>query len=127
MLHAEPREDDRRHFGMDHDKGPTLVYTVRDRGFLTVFFNLTASPRLGAFFYLVMDIIITGALQNLTPRHRCAGLGSVDGYRARRSGLNCIRAMKMAIRSPLNVVLGPQSAWRWCFCSSGFPSRASRQ
>ncbi|MCB2093565.1 MAG: amino acid permease, partial [Rhodobacteraceae bacterium] len=47
------------HFGMpgairDH----TLVYTVVIAGFLTVFFDLGRIASLGAFFYLVMDIII---------------------------------------------------------------------
>lgn len=47
------------HFGMpgairDH----TLVYTVVIAGFLTVFFDLSRIASLGAFFYLVMDIII---------------------------------------------------------------------
>ena len=47
------------HFGMpgairDH----TLVYTVVIAGFLTVFFDLSRIASLGAFFYLIMDIII---------------------------------------------------------------------
>ena len=47
------------HFGMpgairDH----TLIYTVVIAGFLTVFFDLSRIASLGAFFYLVMDIII---------------------------------------------------------------------
>lgn len=47
------------HFGMpgairDH----TLVYTVVIAGLLTVFFDLSRIASLGAFFYLVMDIII---------------------------------------------------------------------
>lgn len=47
------------HFGMpgairDH----TLVYTVVIAGFLTVFFDLSRIASLGAFFYLVMDVII---------------------------------------------------------------------
>lgn len=36
----------------------TLVYTVVIAGFLTVFFDLSRIASLGAFFYLVMDIII---------------------------------------------------------------------
>ena len=47
------------HFGMS---GPirehTLVYTVVVAGVLTVFFDLSRIASLGAFFYLVMDIII---------------------------------------------------------------------
>lgn len=47
------------HFGMpgtirDH----TLVYTVVIAGVLTVFFDLSRIASLGAFFYLVMDILI---------------------------------------------------------------------
>ena len=47
------------HFGMpgairDH----TLIYTVVIASFLTVFFDLSRIASLGAFFYLVMDIII---------------------------------------------------------------------
>jgi amino acid transporter len=47
------------HFGMpgvirDH----TLVYTVVIAAFLTVFFDLARIASLGAFFYLVMDMII---------------------------------------------------------------------
>ena len=47
------------HFGMS---GPirehTLVYTVVIAGLLTVFFDLSRIASLGAFFYLVMDILI---------------------------------------------------------------------
>ncbi len=55
------------HFGMS---GPirehTLVYTVVLAGFLTVFFDLSRIASLGAFFYLVMDIIIHwGVYRNL--------------------------------------------------------------
>ena len=55
------------HFGMpgairDH----TLVYTVVIAALLTVFFDLSRIASLGAFFYLVMDIIIHwGVLRNL--------------------------------------------------------------
>lgn len=56
-----------RHFGMP---GPirehTLVYTVVIAGTLTVFFDLSRIASLGAFFYLVMDILIHwGVLRNL--------------------------------------------------------------
>lgn len=48
-----------RHFGMP---GPiqnhTLVYTVVVAAFLTVFFDLGRIASLGAFFYLMMDILI---------------------------------------------------------------------
>lgn len=47
------------HFGMS---GPirehTLVYTVVTAGVLTIFFDLSRIASLGAFFYLVMDILI---------------------------------------------------------------------
>ncbi len=47
------------HFGMS---GPirehTLVYTVVIAGILTVFFDLSRIASLGAFFYLVMDILV---------------------------------------------------------------------
>lgn len=47
------------HFGMPGAiKDHTLVYTVVIAGFLTVFFDLSRIASLGAFFYLVMDIII---------------------------------------------------------------------
>ncbi|MFN3225811.1 MAG: APC family permease [Hyphomicrobiales bacterium] len=47
------------HFGMPGAiKDHTLVYTVVIAGFLTVFFDLSRIAALGAFFYLVMDIII---------------------------------------------------------------------
>ena len=47
------------HFGMPGTiKDHTLVYTVVIAGFLTVFFDLSRIASLGAFFYLVMDIII---------------------------------------------------------------------
>lgn len=39
-------------------KDQTLVYTVVIVGFLTVFFDLSRIASLGAFFYLVMDMII---------------------------------------------------------------------
>lgn len=48
-----------RHFGMPGGvKDHTLIYTVVIAGFLTVFFDLSRIASLGAFFYLVMDIII---------------------------------------------------------------------
>jgi amino acid transporter len=47
------------HFGMPGTiKDHTLVYTVVIAGFLTVFFDLGRIASLGAFFYLVMDMII---------------------------------------------------------------------
>ena len=55
------------HFGMPGGvKDHTLVYTVVIAGFLTVFFDLSRIASLGAFFYLVMDIIIhMGVYRNL--------------------------------------------------------------
>ena len=47
------------HFGMPGTiKDHTLVYTVVIAGALTVFFDLSRIASLGAFFYLVMDMII---------------------------------------------------------------------
>ncbi|QCO56544.1 APC family permease [Pseudorhodobacter turbinis] len=56
-----------RHFGMPGGvKDHTLIYTVVIAGFLTVFFDLSRIASLGAFFYLVMDIIIhVGVYRNL--------------------------------------------------------------
>ena len=65
------------HFGMkgairDH----TLIYTVVIAGFLTVFFDLSRIASLGAFFYLVMDIIIHwGVFRHL--RHEIGAAGAV--------------------------------------------------
>ncbi|MCF3595032.1 APC family permease [Rhodobacteraceae bacterium LMO-12] len=63
------------HFGMpgvvrDH----TLVYTVVIAGFLTVFFDLGRIASLGAFFYLVMDIIIHwGVFRHLRQEIKASG------------------------------------------------------
>lgn len=47
------------HFGMAGSiREHTLVYTVIVAAFLTVFFDLSRIASLGAFFYLVMDILI---------------------------------------------------------------------
>jgi amino acid transporter len=65
------------HFGMPGTiKDQTLVYTVVIAGFLTVFFDLSRIASLGAFFYLVMDIIIHwGVFRNL--RHDIGARGWV--------------------------------------------------
>jgi amino acid transporter len=65
------------HFGMPGTiKDHTLVYTVVIAGFLTVFFDLSRIASLGAFFYLVMDIIIHwGVFRNL--RHDIGARGWV--------------------------------------------------
>jgi len=65
------------HFGMS---GPirehTLVYTVVLAGLLTVFFDLSRIASLGAFFYLVMDILIHwGVYKNL--RHEIGAKGGI--------------------------------------------------
>ena len=47
------------HFGMPGAiKDHTLVYTVMIAGLLTVFFDLSRIASLGAFFYIVMDMLI---------------------------------------------------------------------
>ncbi|MEP0322644.1 APC family permease [Bauldia litoralis] len=53
------------HFGMPGTiKDHALVYTVIMAGILTVFFDLSRIASLGAFFYLVMDIIIHWGVYN---------------------------------------------------------------
>ena len=48
-----------RHFGMSGPiRSHTLVYTVVIASILAVFFDLTRIASLGAFFYLVMDMIV---------------------------------------------------------------------
>lgn len=56
-----------RHFGMPGSiKDHTLVYTVVIAGLLTVLFDLSRIASLGAFFYLVMDIVVhLGVLRHL--------------------------------------------------------------
>jgi amino acid transporter len=65
------------HFGMPGTiKDHTLVYTVVIAAGLTVFFDLSRIASLGAFFYLVMDIIIHGGVyKNL--RHEIGARGWV--------------------------------------------------
>ena len=63
------------HFGMT---GPiqrhTLVYTVVIAALLTIFFDLSRIASLGAFFYLVIDILIHyGVYRNL--RHEIGAKG----------------------------------------------------
>ena len=65
------------HFGMS---GPirehTLVYTVVIASVLTIFFDLSRIASLGAFFYLVMDILIHwGVFRHL--RHEIGAAGGV--------------------------------------------------
>lgn len=63
------------HFGMS---GPirqhTLVYTVVFAAFLTIFFDLGRIASLGAFFYLVMDILIHFGVYR-TLRHEIGARG----------------------------------------------------
>ncbi|ANK79924.1 MAG: amino acid permease [Rhizobiales bacterium NRL2] len=63
------------HFGMS---GPirqhTLVYTVVFAAFLTIFFDLSRIASLGAFFYLVMDILIHYGVYR-TLRHEIGARG----------------------------------------------------
>ncbi len=63
------------HFGMSGTiRDHTLVYPVVIAGFLTAFFDLSRIASLGAFFYLVMDIIIHwGVYRNL--RHEIGAQG----------------------------------------------------
>jgi amino acid transporter len=65
------------HFGMPGTiKDHTLVYTVVVAAGLTVFFDISRIASLGAFFYLVMDIIIHGGVyKNL--RHEIGARGWV--------------------------------------------------
>lgn len=57
-------------------KDHTLVYTLVIAGILTVFFDPSRIASLGAFFYLVMDIIIhTGVYRHL--RHEIGARGWV--------------------------------------------------
>lgn len=48
-----------RHFGMSGPvRSHTLVYTVVVASFLAIFFDLSRIAALGAFFYLIMDMIV---------------------------------------------------------------------
>ncbi len=66
-----------RHFGMSGDvQDHTLVYTVVIAIFLTISLDLSRIASLGAFFYLVMDILIHwGVFQRL--RHEIGAQGWV--------------------------------------------------
>lgn len=65
------------HFGMSGGiREHTLVYTVLIAGVLTVFFDLSRIASLGAFFYLIMDILIHwGVFRRL--RHEIGAQGWV--------------------------------------------------
>ncbi|HBZ44638.1 MAG TPA: amino acid permease [Maritimibacter sp.] len=75
------------HFGMpgtirDH----TLVYTVVIAGAVTVFFDLSRIASLGAFFYLVMDILIHWGVW----RHLRQEIGAKGGILLMAIGLDAI-------------------------------------
>ncbi len=65
------------HFGMSgRIRDHTLVYTIVTAALLTVFFDLSRIASLGAFFYLVMDILIHwGVYRSL--RHEIGAAGWV--------------------------------------------------
>lgn len=62
-----------RHFGMS---GPiqrhTLVYTVVIASFLAVFFDLSRIASLGAFFYLIMDMVVHWGVWRFRRAEICA-------------------------------------------------------
>ena len=88
------------HFGMQGTiKDQTLVYTVVIAGFLTVFSDLSRIASLGAFFYLVMDMIIHfGVFRHLRGGNWRARLGVADGHRPRRRGAGRFRCDEVAVR-----------------------------
>ncbi|HDZ79737.1 MAG TPA: APC family permease [Roseobacter sp.] len=65
-----------RHFGMSGPiRSHTLVYTVVIASILAVFFDLTRIASLGAFFYLVMDMIVHwGVLRFMRQEVKANGL-----------------------------------------------------
>lgn len=72
------------HFGMS---GPiqrhTLVYTVVIASTLAVFFDLGRIASLGAFFYLVMDMVVHWGISLSAEGDRGSGAGAPDGARLR--------------------------------------------
>lgn len=95
------------HFGMSGTiKDHTLVYTVVIAGFLTVFFDLSRIASLGAFFYLVMDIIIHwGVYRNLRDEIGAQGWVLLTAIALDGVVLTAFGAMKWQ-SDPLIVVLG---------------------
>ena len=95
------------HFGMSGTiKDHTLVYTVVIAGFLTVFFDLSRIASLGAFFYLVMDIIIHwGVFRNLRLDIGAQGWVMLSAIALDAGVLEAFAAMKWQ-SDPLIVVLG---------------------
>jgi amino acid transporter len=95
------------HFGMSGTiKDHTLVYTVVIAGFLTVFFDLSRIASLGAFFYLVMDIIIHwGVYRNLRQDIGAKGWVLLTAIALDVVVLTAFAVMKWQ-SDPLIVVLG---------------------
>ena len=95
------------HFGMPGTiKDHTLVYTVVIAGFLTIFFDLSRIASLGAFFYLVMDIIIhAGVYRNLRHDIGARGWVMLSAIALDAVVLTAFAAMKWQ-SDPLIVILG---------------------
>ncbi|GHA33483.1 amino acid permease [Devosia pacifica] len=95
------------HFGMPgRIKDHTLVYTVVIAGFLTVFFDLSRIASLGAFFYLVMDIIIHfGVFRHLREKIGAQGWVLLTAIVLDVVVLAAFAAMKWQ-SDPLIVVIG---------------------
>jgi len=95
------------HFGMPGTiKDHTLVYTVVIAGFLTVFFDLSRIASLGAFFYLVMDIIIhLGVFRQLREEIGARGWVLLTAIVLDAVVLAAFAAMKWQ-SDPLIVVIG---------------------
>jgi amino acid transporter len=95
------------HLGMPGTiKDHTLVYTVVIAGFLTVFFDLSRIASLGAFFYLVIDIIIhVGVFRNLRHDIGARGWGLMTAIVLDAVVLFAFATMKWQ-SDPLIVILG---------------------
>jgi len=95
------------HFGMPGTiKDHTLVYTVVIAGFLTVFFDLSRIASLGAFFYLVMDMIIHfGVFRHLREEIGAQGWVLLTAIALDAVVLAAFAAMKWQ-SDPLIVVVG---------------------
>ncbi|MFT5532500.1 MAG: hypothetical protein ACI802_000722 [Candidatus Paceibacteria bacterium] len=89
------------HFGMS---GPiqrhTLVYTVVMASALAVFFDLGQIASLGAFFYLIMDMMVHwGSLPLSTQGNRGVSGIAADGAFVRRCGAGCFHRDEARQRS----------------------------
>ena len=94
----------RRVFGTIKDH--TLVYTAVIAGFLTVFFDLSRIASLGAFFYLVMDMIIhLGVFRHLREEIGAQGWVLLTAIALDALVLTAFAAMKWQ-SDPLIVVVG---------------------